>query len=569
MRQEGMPPSTPTPYCNYCRAGAVPISRYMAGRKKDDPPSPAVEEAMATIRLLLVNRTDRFGAYWLKDRGTPEERVSPYTAPWPRQLKEADGKGKNRPFLGEWQLRDHVEHASFPRSPIGVHAISEHDECKWVALDIDRHTDEIPSSAVEAARDAICAFFRRTMRLQCLAEDSGGGGWHIGVPLQGAMPSGDAFTLVTVARAVGEEAWLRHDGVPRIDRYPTSPSHSTGKAGLGGGWLRLPGRHQKRDHESSIPLKPRSATGLLVWRAFAKAAEINRPARWRAAARAVRTIRTQKRGRSKTKAAEGANGKDETRTQDRFELDGWSLDKLITVPLRPGERRLRELRIVRTALDDGLSLSDAGDAIRRLYAEAAGESADLAVPSVRAELLDGAPDLVARLSERAEYRWASFEEAEAVRQRFFARVANRQRRGMEKWSLRGFTNWLGAFYAFLRARAEQGGYAFLASTIAPTRDEAKTGAYNLGACGGLRAKVRLGRSPVKSAFGYCVRRNGRPVDEPEHVTGYLAYLHIITTTPIDDDDRAGVRIVREAKTGEQGSPVILDCSGLPLDEPPR
>jgi len=391
------------------------------------------------------------------------------------------------------------------------------------------------------------------------------------------MPSGDAFTLATVARAVGEEAWLRHDEVPRIDRYPTSPSHTTGKAGLGGGWIRLPGRHQKRDHESSIPLKPRSATGLLVWRAFAKAAEINRSARWRAAARTARTIhaaqlRTGKWRRSKTKAAEGANGKDETRTRatragDRFALDGWSLDTLITVPLRSGERRLRELRIVRTALDDGLSLSDAGDAIRRLYAEAAGESADLAVPSVRAELLDGVPDLVARLSERAEYRWASFEEADAVRQRFFARVANRQRRGLENWSLRSFTRWLGAFYDFLRARAEQGSYAFLASTIAPTRDEAKTGAYHLGTCGGFRARVRLGRSAVKTAFGHYVQRNGRPVDEPEHVTGYLAYLHILTTTPIDDDDRAGVRIVREAKTGEQGSPVILDCSGLPLDRP--
>ena len=143
------------------------------------------------------------------------------------------------------------------------------------------------------------------------------------------------------------------------------------------------------------------------------------------------------------------------------------------------------------------------------------------------------------------------------------------RRGLENWSLRGFTNWLGAFYAFLRARAEQGGYAFLASTIVPTSDKAKTGEYYLRMCGGGRAGVRLGRSAIKTAFGHYVQRNGRPVNEPKYVTGYLAYLHILTTTPIDDDDRAGVRIVREARTGEQGSPVILDCSGLPLDEPPR
>ena len=544
----------------------------MAGRKQDNPPSPAVAEAVATIRRLLVNRTDRYGAYWLKDRGRPEQRVSPYTAPWPRQLRDADRKGKNRPFLGEWQLRDHAELAPFPRSPVGVHAISEHDACKWIALDIDRHTDEIPPSAVEAARDAICLFLRRRTGLQFLAEDSGGGGWHIWVPFADAAPASGAFALATVARALGERAWLRHDEVPRIDRYPTSPSHSTGRAGLGGGWLRLPGRHHKRNHQSAVRVKGgRMVTGLPIWRAFAKAAQMNTRARCVAAMRLASEYHSALLAQRRTRAASAARaarpGGEDGRVEACPAYGGWSLRDLVAVPLASGERRRRELSIVRTALADGLSFADAGDAVMALYLHAAGASADLASPPMRAQLMDEVPELVARRSERADYRWASFKDAEAVRQRFFARVANRQRRGMENWLLKGFTRWLGAFYAFLRARAEQGGYAFLASTIAPTKDSAKTGAYYLRLRGGGRAGVRLGRSAVKTAFGHYVRRNGKPVDKPRHVTAYLAYLHILTTTPIDDDDRVGVRIVRSARRGQRGVPVILDCTGLRLDRP--
>jgi hypothetical protein len=547
----------------------------MATRRTDSPPDPAVAEAVATIRRLLVNRNDRYGAYRLRDRGKPEQRVGPYTAPWPRQLKDADRKGKNRPFLGEWQLRDHVELAPFPDSPIGVHAISERDTCKWVALDIDRHTDDIPPDATRAARDAITRFLRRRLQLACLVEDSGGGGWHIWVPFTGAAPAGDAFALATVARTVGEEAWLKHDEVPRIDRYPTSPSHTTGKAGLGGGWIRLPGRHHKRDHESSIRLKTRSVTGLLVWHAFSKAAEINKPAKWRAAMREARAIhagqlRERKRKRARAKA--GANGKARTRAaraEDRFALDGWSLDRLVSVPLRPGERRLRELRVVRTAITEGLSVSDAGDAIRTLYAKAAGKSADLAAPSSRAELLDDVPALVVRLAERADFRWATRDEAHAAQQQYLDRVANRERRGMAGWSLRSFENWLGAFYAFLRTRAEEGGYAFLATTMVTTSDPAKTGAYYLKQNGGARPGVALGRSPVKTAFGYYLRRNGKVVDKPNRVTGYIAWLHILATTPLDSQHRTGLRIVRPAERGRNGLPVILDCSALPLDEPTR
>jgi len=544
----------------------------MAKRRTDNPPSPAVAEAVATIRRLLVNRTDRYGAYWLRDRSTPEERVSPYTAPWPRMLRDADRKGRARPFLGEWQLRDHVELAPFPDSPIGTHAISEDDTCKWVALDIDRHSDEIPLDATRAARDAITRFLLETLGLAPLVEDSGGGGWHIWVPLTGAAPASDAFALATVARAVGEEAWLKHDEVPRIDRYPTSPSRTTGSAGLGGGWVRLPGRHHKCDHESSIRLKSRSVSGLLIWRAFSKAAEINKPAKWRAGMRKARTIHAvQIRSRTRKKAKASAKGKTRiqaTMNEDSFALDGWSLGRLVTVPLRPGERRLRELRVVRTAIREGLSVTDAGNAIRTLYTNAAGKSADLATPCSRAWLIDEVPDLVVRLAERADFRWATHEEAQGTRQLYLNRVANRERRGMEGWSLCSFTNWLGAFYSFLRTRAEDGGYAFLAKTMVTTSDAAKTGAYFLKQNGGARTGVALGRSPIKGAFGHYVRRNGKAVEKPNRVTGYKAWLHILATTPLDDQHRTGITVVRPAKRGENGLPVILDCSALPLDAPP-
>ncbi|GAF83422.1 unnamed protein product, partial [marine sediment metagenome] len=106
-------------------------------------------------------------------------------------------------------------------------------------------------------------------------------------------------------------------------------------------------------------------------------------------------------------------------------------------------------------------------------------------------------------------------------------------------------------------------------TIITSSDLTKTEAYYLKQNGGARPGVALGRSPVKTAFGNCLRRNGKVVDEPKKVTGYIAWLHILATTPLDDEheDRTGLRIVRSAIPGKNGLPVILDCSALPLDEP--
>jgi len=50
-------------------------------------------------------------------------------------------------------------------------------------------------------------------------------------------------------------AWPPEAGKPKIDAFPMSPVHNgpTQPKECGGGWLRLPGQHQRlRDHVSSV-----------------------------------------------------------------------------------------------------------------------------------------------------------------------------------------------------------------------------------------------------------------------------------------------------------------------------
>ncbi len=60
------------------------------------------------------------------------------------------------------------------------------------------------------------------------------------------------------------------------------------------------------------------------------------------------------------------------------------------------------------------------------------------------------------------------------------------------------------------------------------------------------------------------------MDEPRRVTGYIAWLHILAATLIDDDHRIGVTGIRYAirgGLGRPGLPAVLDWSALPLDRP--
>jgi len=513
------------------------------------------EQAIGIIRRCLVNRDDRWGTYYIKDRGKETQRVKQTTRPSPKLMARLRRAGKPIPYCGPVQIADHIEGRGMP---IGLHAISRGDTCRWVAWDIDRHFDSIPPELPRSALAAIIRMVRETLGLLCLVEDSGGGGWHVWVPLSRPVPAPEAHMVARAVRVAGEDAWLASgDEDPKVEAFPKAESRWNDKANCGGGWLRLPGKHQKRDHVSALLApKTKRIVGLEMWRWFGVAARGNTPARWRAAVAAAREMERERiagvppKRRPERRAASAA--------KPAHRYDGWTARRLMTQPLGASERRQREQALVPAVLSEGGSLADAEAAILALYAEASGASRDLGDPPVRADLIDDAPNLVRRLAGRRTYRWASREDAERVRQAYIAVARRRESKGIGGWSAERFARWLDGFYGFLRGRAQAGGYAFLAATVALStkREEGprRPGDYFLRDNGG-------GYGAVEIASLAPLRLPGRRTRGNLRVSPYKAYLSVLATTRVGAEPL--VQIVRPAVRGKL--PWLLDCSALPLD----
>ena len=530
--------------------------------KTTEPPDPAVTEAVEIIRSVMVNRDDRWGTYRLTDKGKPTERVIPTTAPSPRLIAAIKNKGGRPLYLGPEQLTPHLRCDGYP---VGVHAISTADTCKWIAWDIDHHHDDIPPAAPVAAAGAIQRFVRRTLGLHCITENSGRGGWHVWAPLNRPVRADQAYRVARVVRVVGELAWAEHDFDPRIDLFPTSDSHASSPKACGGGWLRLPGHHHKVDHVSSVyAARNRWVSGLEVWPYFRAVAKDNTAAKWRAAMATVRSIEETQRAQLVRKPRVKANGKAVSKATSKAaevvatalrKYRGWSVERLTTTPLKADERRRREMAIIDAILPDG-SLDDTEQAIMKLYAVADGNSKDLADPARRAELLDELPDTVRRLAGRRRFEWATTEEAERVRQAFIRAAERREREERLGWSVDRFTRWLDGFYSLLRSRAEQGGYAFLARVVVRSRvkrDGTANNGYALERFGGMYKQVEWRGLPY--------RRNGQHFDGIKMVAPYLAYMRMLAAVTVDG--RTPLRILRPAVKGSL--PWLLDCSGVPID----
>jgi len=530
---------------------AVADTNHMADNGKD------TEQATLIIQRCLVNRDDRWGTYYIKDRGKETQRVKQTTRPSPKLIQRLTRAGKPMPYCGPDQIADHIEGREMP---IGLHAISRGDTCRWVAWDIDRHFDSTPPELPRSALSAIIGTVRQTLGLLCLVEDSGGGGWHIWVPLSCPAPAPEAYAVARAVRVAGEDAWLAcGDDDPHVEGFPKSETRWNDKANCGGGWFRLPGKHQKRQHVSSL-LAPQGKwiNGLEMWRWFSLAAKGNTSVRWSAAVAAARAMERQRiasvpsKRRPKRRAASAA--------KPAHCYDGWTTERLTTQPLRAGERRRREQELVPAVLSGGGSLADAEAAILALYVDASGASSDLGDPPVRAELIDDAPDLVRRLAGRMTYRWASRGEAERARQAFAAVARRRESRGLGGWSAARFARWLDGFYGFLRGRAQAGGYAFLAATVALSTkrpDQPRgPGDYFLKDNGGGYGTVEVAlRAPLRVPGGR-TRSNCR-------VTPYKAYLSMLANLSVDGKQL--VQIIRPAVRGKL--PWLLDCNALPLDWP--
>ena len=167
------------------------------------------KELASWVLLRLVNRTDRYGRYG------------------------DDGAFTASGSLTEATLKNHFWRGKLA----GLHSTSEAGMCKWLALDLDHHTED-PDVAASNWYDAMRICNKLTeLDVRWLLEDSDGqGGLHIWVLFSDPSP----------AEAVhGFGCWLVGDDDHEV--FPKQPGLTGKKLG---NWLRLPGRHHTRDHWS-------------------------------------------------------------------------------------------------------------------------------------------------------------------------------------------------------------------------------------------------------------------------------------------------------------------------------
>lgn len=127
---------------------------------------------------------------------------------------------------------------------IGCGATSRDDKCLWVAWDMDNHVSDI---ATNVNHDFAIVIMKRLAEIDVHAviEDSDGkGGIHVWVFFPEPVPAADAYRF---------SKWIARDyeshGLEAIECFPKSPSvlHTDEQCGT---YLRVPGKHHKREHWS-------------------------------------------------------------------------------------------------------------------------------------------------------------------------------------------------------------------------------------------------------------------------------------------------------------------------------
>ena len=181
----------------------------------------------------LVNRCDVWGGY-LRD-GTTTTR--------PAKTK----RGKSTLTIGT--LLSHYR-STGRSSIVGLHSgsVGPDATAKWIAADIDAHGDNVDAVTNEkAAINWYSVAFELGFH-PLLNESNGRGGFHLRIIFAASIELTLAYKFAR---------WLFRDatacGLPKLETFPKQPTLTApGQPGEFGNWLRLPGRHHKRDFWSGV-----------------------------------------------------------------------------------------------------------------------------------------------------------------------------------------------------------------------------------------------------------------------------------------------------------------------------
>jgi hypothetical protein len=133
---------------------------------------------------------------------------------------------------------------------IGLHSISDHSTCRWIAVDIDLHDEHIPN-ADEIGEANLAAAMEWSGKLRNLGMDplvfdsNGVGGYHIWALFDREYPLYDTYSFADDLRSNWEELLLPRK--PEI--FPPKPHVEGDDLPYG---LRLPGRHHRRPYYTRV-----------------------------------------------------------------------------------------------------------------------------------------------------------------------------------------------------------------------------------------------------------------------------------------------------------------------------
>ncbi len=179
-------------------------------------------DEVSAAALMLVNRTDCCGGYF---GARPTTHKEEYVRNWLPMDKA---------------LRDHF----VGRRIIGLHSTALDNTCRWMVFDFDAHNGATDGNMTPAL--ALAARIQAIGLTPYIFDSNGKGGLHVWVVFKRPRKTHCVYELARRLRGdIDCEAFPKQDYV---------------EPGRFGNWVRLPGRHPKRNHWSRL-LTPRGWAG--------------------------------------------------------------------------------------------------------------------------------------------------------------------------------------------------------------------------------------------------------------------------------------------------------------------